>query len=91
MGARWIVGRPIRRLFHLFQWNMVVVFLKKLFIHSFIHSFIYLFIYGCVGSCCTWAFSSCGEWGLLLVAVHGLLIVVASPVVEHGLQVRGLQ
>ena len=32
-----------------------------------------------------WAFSSCGEQGLLFVAVHGLLIVVASLVVEHGL------
>ena len=29
--------------------------------------------------CCVWAFSSCGERGLLFVAVHGLLIV------EHGL------
>ena len=35
--------------------------------------------------CCVWAFSSCGEWGLLFVAVHRLLIVVASLVVEHGL------
>ena len=35
--------------------------------------------------CCARAFSSCGEWGLLFVAVHGLLIVVASLVVEHGL------
>ena len=35
--------------------------------------------------CCMWAFSSCGEWGLLFVAVHGLLIAVASLVVEHGL------
>ena len=35
-------------------------------------------------------FSSCGEQGLLF-AVHGLLIVVASLVVEHRLQVRGLQ
>ena len=34
--------------------------------------------------CCTWAFSSCGEWGLLFVAVRGLLIVVASLVVERG-------
>ena len=30
-------------------------------------------------------FSSCGEWGLLFVVVHGLLTVVASFVVEHGL------
>ena len=35
--------------------------------------------------CCVWAFSSCGERGLLFVAVHGFLVVVASLVVEHGL------
>ena len=29
------------------------------------------------------AFSSCGERGLLFVAVHGLLIAVASLVAEH--------
>ena len=28
--------------------------------------------------CCAWAFSSCGERGLLFVAVSGLLIAVAS-------------
>ena len=35
--------------------------------------------------CCVQAFSSCGERGLLFVAVHRLLIAVASFVVEHGL------
>ena len=35
--------------------------------------------------CCVQAFSSCGEQGLLFVAVHGLLIVVASLVAEHRL------
>ena len=30
-------------------------------------------------------FSSCDEWGLRFVAVCGLLIAVASLVVEHGL------
>ena len=40
--------------------------------------------------CCVWAFSSCGKRGLLF-AVHGLLIVVASLVVEHGLQAQGFQ
>ena len=35
--------------------------------------------------CCVRAFSSCGERGLLIVAVHGLLIAVASLVAEHGL------
>ena len=41
--------------------------------------------------CRAWAFSSCGEKGLLFVAVHGLLIAVASLVVEHGLQAHGFQ
>ena len=35
--------------------------------------------------CCARAFSSCGEWGLLFVAVCGLLIAVASLIVEHRL------
>ena len=35
--------------------------------------------------CCAQAFSSCGERGLLFVAAHRLLIVVASLVAEHGL------
>ena len=35
--------------------------------------------------CCTLVFSSCGEQGLLFVAVRMLLIAVASLVVEHGL------
>ena len=35
--------------------------------------------------CCARAFSSCSEQGLLFVAVHGLLIVVASLVAEHQL------
>ena len=31
------------------------------------------------------AFSSCREWGLVFIAMHGLFIVVASLVVEHRL------
>ena len=34
---------------------------------------------------CARAFSTCGEQGLLFIVVRGLLIVVASLVVEHGL------
>ena len=45
-----------------------------------------LFILAALGlCCCAQAFSSCGERGLLFVAVCGLLIVVASLVAEHGL------
>ena len=58
----------------------------------FIYLFVCLFIFGCIGSsCCAQAFSSCDEQGLLFVAVHGLLIAVASLVAEHGLWVRGRQ
>ena len=44
----------------------------------------YLFLAVLGLRCCARAFSSCGEWGLHFVAVHGLLIVVASLVAEHG-------
>ena len=47
--------------------------------------YFYLFL-AVLGLCCSvQAFSSCGERGLLFVAVLGLLIAVASLVAEHGL------
>ena len=59
---------------------------------SFLINFIYLFIYftylflAALGlRCCSRAFSSCCEWGLLFIAVRELLIAVASLVAEHGL------
>ena len=45
----------------------------------------YLFLAALGLRCCARASSSCGQWGLLFVAVRGLLIAVASLVVEHGL------
>ena len=47
--------------------------------------FIYLFMAELGLCCCTRAFSSCCERGLLFVVVRGLLIAVASLVAEHGL------
>ena len=54
----------------------------------FLKIFIYLFIYFWL----CWVViavrglsSSCGEQGLLFIAVHGLLIAVASLVAEHRL------
>ena len=45
----------------------------------------YLFL-TVLGLCCfAWVFSSCGNQGLLFVAVLGLLVVVASLVAEHRL------
>ena len=46
---------------------------------------IYLFLAVLGLRCCVRAFCSCGEWGLLFVAVRGLLVAVASLVAEHGL------
>ena len=64
-----------------------MVIFKKTILFLKIYLFIYLFL-AMLGLCCrARAFSSCGELGggLLFVVVHGLLIVVASFVVEHGL------
>ena len=53
------------------------------FINVFISFILFLAVLGL--HCCMWAFSSCGEQGLLFTVVHGLLIAVASLVAEHGL------
>ena len=39
---------------------------------------------------CVRAFSSCGKWGPLFIAVRGPFTVVASLVAEHRLQMRRL-
>ena len=54
---------------------------------------IYLFIYflAVLGlRFCARAFSSCGKWGPLFIAVRGPLTIAASLVVEHRLQTRRL-
>ena len=39
---------------------------------------------------CARAFSSCGKWGPLFIAVHGPLTIAVSLVAEHRLQTRRL-
>ena len=52
---------------------------------------LFFFVFGCTGSLLLLCeLSLCGERGLLFVAVHRLLIVVAS-LVEHRLWVHRLQ
>ena len=47
--------------------------------------FIYVFL-AVLCLCCTWAFSSCSEqMRATLVAIHGLLIALASLVADHRL------
>ena len=47
--------------------------------------FLFSFLALLVLRCSARAFSSCGERGLLFVAVRGILIAVASLVAEHRL------
>ena len=64
------------------------------FFNNFLSFFKFLFInlLAALGlRCYARAFSSCGEEGLLFVAVHRLLTEVASLVADHGLWVHGLQ
>ena len=74
--------------------HMVVLFLVFFFLNLF-----YLFIFGCAGSSVrARAFSSCGKWGPLFIAVQGPLFIAvrgplttaAPPVAGHRLQTRKL-
>ena len=64
--------------------NNALCFLLFIYLLGFI-LFIYLFLAALGLHCCARAFSSCGERGLLFIAVRGLLIAVASFAAEHGL------
>ena len=59
-------------------------------IHSLGSLYFILFLAALGLRCCARAFSSCGQRGLLFVAVRGLLIAMASLVAEHRLQARRL-
>ena len=62
-------------------------FFKELFNY---YLFIYLFL-ALLSLCfCARAFSSCGKWGPLFIAVHGPLTIAASLVAEHRLPMRRL-
>ena len=70
---------------HIYIYIYIYIFFFRFF--SLIgFNFFKIFFLATLGlRCCARAFSSCGEQGLLFVAVRGLLIAVASLVVEHGL------
>ena len=63
----------------------LLVHMAILFFFSLILFYLFLFLAALGLHCCAQAFSSCGERGLLFVAVHRLLIAVASLVAELGL------
>ena len=69
-------------------WGTIYIYLNR--VAAVLFFLIYLFyLHLCLAAlgvhCCTRAFSSCGEQGLLFVVVRGLLIEAASLVAEHGL------
>ena len=72
------------------QLSILYIVLCKFINLFFIYKFI-LFLAALGLHFCMQAFSSCGKWGLLFIAVHRLLIAVASLVVKHRLQACGLQ
>ena len=57
---------------------------------KFFYLFIYLFMAVLGLRFCARAFSSCGKWGPLFIAVRGPLTIAASLVAEHRLQTRRL-
>ena len=61
---------------------------ETLFFFKFIYLYLLLTVLGL--RFCARAFSSCGEWGPLLIAVRGPLTIAASLVAEHRLQTRRL-
>ena len=64
------------------DFNLVNQYIFTLIFHFFFKN-LFLAVLGLC--CCAQAFSSCSEQGLLFVAVHGLLIAVASLVAQHRL------
>ena len=62
---------------------------EALFFFKF-YLFIYLFMAVLGLHFCARAFSSCGKWGPLLIAVRRPLTIAASLVAEHRLQTRRL-
>ena len=74
--------------------NLSLLSLPQLFfLILFFKIIIYVFIYllAVLGlRFCARAFSSCGKWGPLFIAVRGPLTITASLVAEHRLQTRRL-
>ena len=73
--------------------NLCTIAIWQLLLFFFlINLFIYLYLFLAVLGLrfCARAFSSCGKWGPLFIAVRGPLTVATSPVAEHRLQTRRL-
>ena len=72
-------------LFSVFFFFFWLSFPFSFFLKGLFKIFIYLFLAALGLRYCAPAFSSCSKRGLFFVAVHGVLIAVASLVAEQGL------
>ena len=87
--------RKLNKIILTFLIFLFYLFIKKIFFKAiiFLHilkeTFIYLFMAVLGLRCCTRAFSSCSERGLLFVVVRRLLIEVASLVWSTGSRFAG--
>ena len=76
------------KFYFIFKLYKIVLVLPDIYLFLYFSFFFYLsplknLFLALLGlPCLVWAFSICGEWGLLFVVLRGLLIVVAS-LVEH--------
>ena len=61
--------------------------ISYIFFHTLLFLFLKFYLFLAALGLCFYvrAFSSCGKQGPPLVVVHGILIVVVSLLVEHGL------
>ena len=83
--SSWPLTCTLGDLRHIKVWEPWIFFFNFLFIYLFIYFWLcWVFVF------CVRAFSSCGKWGPLFIAVRGPLTVVASLVAEHRLQTRRL-
>ena len=73
-------------IFFFFFSGLLLTYLLTYLLYLFIY--LYLAVLGL--RFCARAFSSCGKWGPLFIAVRGPLTAVASLVAEHRLQTRRL-
>ena len=78
----------VRSSYYYYFLNLSAFFFFNLFL--FIYLFIYLFLAVLGLRFCARAFSICGKWGPLFIAVRRPLTIAASLVAEHRLQTRRL-
>ena len=83
-GGFLTTAPPGKSLWLLFSLPLHLSFDFLFLVH--LHPQICIFLLAALGlHCCIQAFSSCGEWGPLFIAVRRLLIAVASLAAERGL------